>query len=178
MLLSKRCVRRWTNWETYLRAKRPDLPVEWESVRTAMLDEYAPTSTVAAQYSVPFSIALALRHGGIGPRELTAANLVNEGILDLARRVKLSVDPEIDRLFPARTVARITIDTAQGTFTTTVKYPKGNPENPLSDAELWEKFAWLASDVVGQERTAELKGMVGRLDELDDLGRFTAMLAS
>jgi anaerobic selenocysteine-containing dehydrogenase len=34
-------VRRWTNWETYLRETRPDLPVEFGSVRQALLDEYA-----------------------------------------------------------------------------------------------------------------------------------------
>ena len=42
-------VRRWTNWETYLEQKRPDLPVEWESVRAAMLDEYAEYTPEAAE---------------------------------------------------------------------------------------------------------------------------------
>jgi 2-methylcitrate dehydratase PrpD len=143
-----------------------------------LLDECAPTSTVAAQYSVPFSIALALTHGGIGPRELTAANLQDEELLGLARRVKLSLDPEIDRLFPEKTVARITIAAAQGTFTTTVEYPKGNPENPMSDAELAEKFTWLASEVVGEERSLQLKETVAHLEELEDVNHLTALLAS
>ncbi len=34
-------MRRWTNWETYLRETRPDLPVEFASVEQAMKDEYA-----------------------------------------------------------------------------------------------------------------------------------------
>jgi anaerobic selenocysteine-containing dehydrogenase len=34
-------VRRWTNWETYLSETRPDLPADFESVETALLDEYA-----------------------------------------------------------------------------------------------------------------------------------------
>ncbi|MDH3706882.1 MAG: molybdopterin-dependent oxidoreductase [Acidimicrobiia bacterium] len=42
-------VRRWTNWETYLRRTRPDLPVEWASVRQAMLDEYAEYTPQAAE---------------------------------------------------------------------------------------------------------------------------------
>ncbi len=42
-------VRRWTNWETYLRRTRPDLPVEWPSVRTALLDEYAGYTPEAAE---------------------------------------------------------------------------------------------------------------------------------
>ncbi len=42
-------VRRWTNWETYLRRTRPDLPVEWSSVRPALLDEYAEYTPEAAE---------------------------------------------------------------------------------------------------------------------------------
>ncbi len=42
-------VQRWTNWETYLRRTRPDLPVEWESMRTALLDEYAEYTPESAE---------------------------------------------------------------------------------------------------------------------------------
>ncbi len=42
-------VRRWTNWETYLRRQHPDLPVEWSSVRTALLREYADYTPEAAE---------------------------------------------------------------------------------------------------------------------------------
>ncbi len=42
-------VRRWTNWETYLRATRPDLPVEWASTRVALLEEYAEYTPESAE---------------------------------------------------------------------------------------------------------------------------------
>ena len=34
-------VRRWVNWETYLRETRPDLPCEFDSLEQALLDAYA-----------------------------------------------------------------------------------------------------------------------------------------
>ena len=40
---------RWTNWATYLRRRRPDLPEEWGSVRQALLDEYAEYTPEAAE---------------------------------------------------------------------------------------------------------------------------------
>jgi len=43
-------VRRWTNWETYLRETRPDLPCEFGSVKQAWLDEYAEHTPERAQY--------------------------------------------------------------------------------------------------------------------------------
>ncbi len=42
-------VRRWVNWETYLRETRPDLPVEIESMTEAWLDEYAEYTPEAAE---------------------------------------------------------------------------------------------------------------------------------
>ncbi len=42
-------VRRWTNWPTYLSEKHPERPVEWEQVRTALLDEYADYTPEAAE---------------------------------------------------------------------------------------------------------------------------------
>jgi anaerobic selenocysteine-containing dehydrogenase len=43
-------VRRWTNWETYLRETRPDLPVEFASVEQALLDEYAEYTPERAEH--------------------------------------------------------------------------------------------------------------------------------
>ncbi|MCP5028641.1 MAG: molybdopterin-dependent oxidoreductase [Actinomycetia bacterium] len=43
-------VRRWTNWETYLTETRPDLPVEFESMEQALLDEYADYTPERAEH--------------------------------------------------------------------------------------------------------------------------------
>ena len=43
-------VRRWVNWETYLSSTRPDLPCEFESLETALLDEYAEYSIERAEH--------------------------------------------------------------------------------------------------------------------------------
>ncbi len=40
---------RWTNWETYLKAKHPNRPVEFGSLRDALLDEYAEYTPEAAE---------------------------------------------------------------------------------------------------------------------------------
>ena len=43
-------VRRWVNWETYLRETRPDLPCEFESLETALLDAYADYTPERAEH--------------------------------------------------------------------------------------------------------------------------------
>ncbi|UCC85789.1 MAG: MmgE/PrpD family protein [Anaerolineales bacterium] len=141
-----------------------------------MLVDYTPTSTVAAQYSVPFSLALALAWGRIGPGELTEANLQDAQLLELARRVKISVDPELNQLFPDKTAIRVTLHTSRGDFTTTVEYPKGDPANPLSHAELVDKFRWLTVDILGEERSQALMELIDALEQMDDLKPLTRLL--
>jgi 2-methylcitrate dehydratase PrpD len=141
-----------------------------------MLRDYSPATTVAAQYSLPFALALALSHGGIGPGELAEANLHNKQLMGLAQRVKVSVDPELDRLFPAKTATRVTIRTDRGTFKATVEYPRGNPENPLSEAELAEKFFSLTVEAIGEERSRELKEAVEHLEQMDNVTPLARLL--
>ena len=43
-------VRRWVNWETYLRETRPDLPCEFESMEQALLDAYADYTPERAEH--------------------------------------------------------------------------------------------------------------------------------
>ena len=43
-------VRRWVNWENYLSSTRPDLSCEFESLETALLDEYAEYSIERAEH--------------------------------------------------------------------------------------------------------------------------------
>ncbi len=43
-------VRRWVNWPTYLERTRPDLPAEFESLETALLDAYADYTPERAEH--------------------------------------------------------------------------------------------------------------------------------
>jgi 2-methylcitrate dehydratase PrpD len=143
----------------------------------ARLRNPTPTTTVAAQYSIPFALALALVHGRLGPAELTDENLHDPKLQRLARKVKLSVVPEFDRLFPAQTASRVTIRTGRGAFSATVEYPRGNPENPLNETEMAEKFHGLTAEVVGAERSRKLQASVSDLEQMDDVRCLASLLA-
>jgi 2-methylcitrate dehydratase PrpD len=58
-----------------------------------------------------------------------------------------------------------------------VEYPRGNPENPLSGAELEEKFLWLAADALGEARSRQVIEAVDRLERLDNVRDLTELLA-
>ena len=93
----------------------------------------------SAKMSIPFSVALALKTGGAGLGDYNERNLADEEILRLMGVVHIVEDPEISSWLPGKRAARVTIVTADNTFTSCVEYPKGEPENPISLLEIIEK---------------------------------------
>ena len=100
----------------------------------------------------------------------SAAHLADQGLRDLIEKVEISVDADIDAEFPKRRAAKVIIETTQGeTFEHYSPTRKGDPDNPLSDDELAEKFLELTDPVLGEDGAQALLDALWRLDETDDL---------
>ena len=145
----------------------------WEVTRLA---NDRPSNTIAAQFSIQFALAVALLYDRIGPAEVTDAQIHDPTILNLARKVQVSVDAALDRQFPAKTMARVAIHTPRGEFRTTIEYPRGNPENPLSDAELDAKFRLLTQDLISEDRSRILRTTILELPEATSVRPLTRLL--
>ena len=145
----------------------------WEVTRLANCE---PSNTIAAQFSIQFALAVALLYDRIGPAEVTDAQIHDPAVLALARKVKVSVDDALDRQFPAKTMARVTMHTQRGDHRTTVEYPRGNPENPLSNAELEAKFRLLTRELISEERSQALRTAILGLPEAKNVLALTQLL--
>ncbi|HEX9192180.1 MAG TPA: MmgE/PrpD family protein, partial [Burkholderiales bacterium] len=83
----------------------------------------------------------------------------------LMRRVELAVDPGLDAAFPAQRAARVAIESRDGRRGEHLQPTrKGDPDMPLSDAELEHKYLELASPVLGEERARRLLARLWRLE--------------
>jgi 2-methylcitrate dehydratase PrpD len=86
------------------------------------------------------------------------------------QRIEIAVDPGLDRAFPAQRAARVAIETADGRRAEHLQPTRvGDPEQPLSDAQLEDKFLELVSPVLGGEGAAALLARLWRLDEESSL---------
>ena len=100
-----------------------------------------PRDTDAAQYSLPFPVAALLVRGKVGPEEIDAAALGDADILRLSRMVEPVDDPRFSALFPAERWAEVEFRLADGRLLRSdPAVARGSAENPLSDAEVSEKF--------------------------------------
>jgi 2-methylcitrate dehydratase PrpD len=128
-----------------------------------------PDTIEAAQYSLPFCLALAAAEGAGALLLLSPQHLHRPEIVDLAQRVRLHVDPDLDSRFPAEAGARVLVRFANGQLENTVRYPLGDPANPMDRRMLTAKFHKLAAERLRPESRDAFFELVDRLPELKDL---------
>ena len=132
------------------------IDVETYSGALRISNKSRPTHLVDVQYSIPYCLALVALAGSEVLLPLTANALAYEGVTPLAEKVRLSLDPEFDSAFPAKTLARVTIYCADTRFVSDVTTPKGEATDPLSLAELEVKFRAVTGSVSSESEQFEL----------------------
>jgi len=117
----------------------------------------APATANEARFSFPYVVASALVNGSVRLAAYDAQRLHDPVVRSLMGRISVVVDPDIDRGFPGRRAARVEITMADGRrFEHLQGHRKGDPEEPLTDAELHDKFLELSAPVVGADAAATL----------------------
>lgn len=124
-----------------------------------------PQSPAEARFSVKYVVATALLYGSVRLSAFEPQRLADPAIRELMKRIELTVDPELDAAFPGQRAARVTIETRDGHREQYLQPTrKGDPEQPLSDADLDDKFLELVSPVVGAVQAKTLLARLWRLD--------------
>jgi 2-methylcitrate dehydratase PrpD len=165
-----------------LRAQAAGRTIEKVRIRTfhaaARLDVREPEGTDAAQYALPFPVAAMLAHGKVDGETVTTG-LRDPATLAMARRIVTETDPELDALFPARRIAIVEVTLADGTVLASPRTEaRGDPEDPLSDAELFAKAEAALVPRVGRARHDALRADIAGIEEAPAARRIVeAMLA-
>lgn len=116
-----------------------------------------PVTAAEARFSIPYVVAVALLYGSVRLAAFTSQRLADLKVRELMKRIELSVDPTLDADFPHRRAARITIETQNGQkFEFLQPIRKGDPEQPLSDTELSEKYLELVQPILGDTKARAL----------------------
>jgi len=123
-----------------------------------------PVSTDEAQYSLPQPVAAALVFGRLGAAEVTPPRLADPRVARLIDATTLVETHELSRKFPVERWARVRVTLRDGsTLASEPTRDRGNPDNPLSEGELRDKYRSLAVPVLGRERAAVIETAVDAL---------------
>ncbi|SEW24133.1 2-methylcitrate dehydratase PrpD [Prevotella sp. khp7] len=99
----------------------------------------------SAKLSTPYAVALAIVRGSAGYADYNENNLNDYWIKNLTQKVNVVEDENLTEQSPAVRGAKVAIYLKDGgVFEAPCLYPKGEPENPLTQEGLEEKFRGLA----------------------------------
>lgn len=94
----------------------------------------------SAKMSMPYSTAVALIYGKAGLKEFSDEVLKSNVVKALTEKVEVVADDELSQIFPGKQSAIVTINVNGKTFSERADFPKGEPENPLSEEEFRGRF--------------------------------------
>lgn len=154
-------------------------PAEWPFLSNPIERKRRPTSPIEAQFSIPWVVAAALVDGKVRLAHFTTEALRRADIQAMTDRISTVQD---DRLADPRGgpgQAEIEVKTLDGRVVRKlVAHPKGDPETPMTRAEIDAKFADCTEfGGMPAARAAALKHMVERIALARDVSQITAAMA-
>lgn len=129
-----------------------------------------PKTHVDAQFSLPYSVAVAICKGKAGVEEFREEVLADSTVLELAKKVRWEVDPLAEAAYPRSYPATLVAELKDGRkLQVHVDFPKGDPENPVTKEELLRKFHLLTERHMSREKRERILDMVWNMDRVEDV---------
>jgi len=139
--------------------------------------KYDPQSKETADHSLPYVIAAAIAERQVTPAQFEMKKIMDPVIRAQLNKVEVVADPEIEKVFPALQRVIVNLTTSDGrTFTKQLDYPKGDPRNPLTDAEVEEKFGALAEGVLSAGAQRKLKNAIWNLEKVGSVSKLMGLM--
>ena len=123
-----------------------------------------PRTPAEGRFSLKYVVATALSHGSVRLAAFEPGRLADRVTGDLMKKIRTTVDPELEAAFPAKRAARVAIR-ARGKREEWLQPTRvGDPDAPLSDRMLEEKYFELVTPVLGKAKASELLERLWRLE--------------
>jgi 2-methylcitrate dehydratase len=138
--------------------------------------KWDPQSRETADHSLPYIVARTLVDGPITIASFADDKVRDPSLRPLMARIKVTVDPALEAMLP--TMAMRVIATARDGTVHRVEVvdPKGQPDNPMLDKDVEDKFSAMATPVLGAERCRRALDAWWRVREADTIADLLALL--
>jgi 2-methylcitrate dehydratase PrpD len=121
-------------------------------------------------------VAACLIDGELGPRQLTEKRMSDPGILELCAKVKVSMDNDLQAVYPQYTSSRVEVVLKSGERRIRqVDIPRGDPRDPLDLSGLSEKLRFFAGDR-DPAKLEKVIDLIMRLDELESINELSGLI--
>lgn len=140
--------------------------------------KYRPDSRETADHSLPYCLAAALVDHKITTQTFSDEMMKDKRIWQVIDKIKGEASEEFEKMFPAKQPSRVVVKTVDGKkYEAYLEYPKGDPREPMTMADLEAKFNALSADLLTPDRQAKIKEMVFACDNLTAINFMAALVA-
>lgn len=132
-----------------------------------------PTNMSQARFSLPICMGHVLAKGDLNFADMTPSILTDEAVWQESKKIHLHFDKDIDALFPKTRPCLVTVTTNSGkSFEKKNLYRRGDPEKPLSDEEIENKFKSLTCNFLSPEVQNAMLNWIFNLEREKEIGKF------
>jgi 2-methylcitrate dehydratase len=146
-----------------------------ESKHTTTFSKKYPRNAESADHSAFYANAAAIIDRSFGHESIEPAKFTDPVVLDLIEKITVEADPGLPE-FGTHGISEITTKDGRK-FQKRVDVPHGIGDDPLSDEELEEKFAKMASDYYAQPKVRELIETIWNVDKFDSVDKLMQLMA-
>lgn len=130
-----------------------------------------PKNTEDAQYNIAYPVAAALLDGEVGPRQVLPPRIFDKDVRALMDKISIFAEDRLQENFPEKAESEVEIVTSSGqSFRSGVMSARWDPHSRLpTDEEIAEKFMWLTTPILGDQRALALKELVMQFDSEENV---------
>ena len=122
-----------------------------------------PSTVAQAKFSVKYCLALLLLKGSISFTNIDEETLTNPDIITLMQKINVLFDEDINKGFPRCRPCKVTLTTSNNEYKAENYYRRGDPETPMSQGEVENKFRELTKGFLpksDQEKYIKWVGLI------------------
>lgn len=167
-----------------IRSQTPLRPEDIEKVNVytytiaaKLIDGKQVSTPITGKMSLPYAAAVAILYGKVGLGEFKPKVLNDQAVQALMKKVDVYPDPDLDKLVPDHRGARAEFFLTDGRkLTSEILDPKGEPENPGAENDIYDKFRLLAGTAFKTEKVRKVLEKIDNLEKLKDIAELTNLL--
>jgi 2-methylcitrate dehydratase PrpD len=131
-----------------------------------------PKTVMGGQYSLPFTVAVAVMRDLSNPLSYDDAAVSDPTIRSLAQRIEL-VSADADLANP-----EVIVELDGQSHTLSTGPYKGSPRNPFTWIDMREKFGRYAGQVIDRSHADDIVAIVADLESLTDMSRLASLVSA
>jgi 2-methylcitrate dehydratase len=134
-------------------------------------EKWRPRTRETADHSLPYCTAVALLDGQVTEAQFEPSRFTDPQLLELVSKIQVHRDADLNPHYPRGIPNRLTLTLTDGRQRVKeVEFPRGHARNPMSDAEVEQKFRSLVEPRYGKDRADQILAVCWKLETLKAAG--------